>query len=87
MRTTIDKAGRVVIPLAMREQIGLVPGAIDVHVVGNAIQIEVVDAEVELIEEDGFLMIQGNSGLTDEELRTLRLELQDPVRRRGESGE
>jgi AbrB family looped-hinge helix DNA binding protein len=27
MRTTIDKAGRVVIPAALRERAGLVPGA------------------------------------------------------------
>ena len=27
MRTTIDKAGRVVIPVAIRERIGLSPGA------------------------------------------------------------
>jgi AbrB family looped-hinge helix DNA binding protein len=28
MRSTIDKAGRVVIPAAMRERAGLVPGAV-----------------------------------------------------------
>ena len=27
MRTTIDKAGRVVIPAAIRERVGLVPGS------------------------------------------------------------
>jgi AbrB family looped-hinge helix DNA binding protein len=27
MRTTIDKAGRVVIPAALRERVGLTPGA------------------------------------------------------------
>jgi AbrB family looped-hinge helix DNA binding protein len=27
MRTTIDKAGRVVIPAAVRERVGLIPGA------------------------------------------------------------
>lgn len=74
MRTTIDKAGRIVIPRELREQAGLVPGPVDVHLVGNAIQIEVPESEVELVEdEDGRLLIaSGGTGLTTEELRALR---------------
>ena len=40
MRTTIDKAGRVVIPAAVRAKIGLEPGALlDVTVDDNAIRL------------------------------------------------
>lgn len=85
MRTTIDKAGRIVIPKELREQAGIVPGPVDVHLVGNAIQIEVPESEVKLVERDGRLVIEGGIALSTEEIRALRLLLQDPLRGRGEA--
>ena len=75
MRTTIDKAGRIVIPRQLREQIGLTPGQVDVHVVGNAIQIAVPEAEAPLREDEhGFLVIDGAGPFVDDEaLRDFRL--------------
>jgi AbrB family looped-hinge helix DNA binding protein len=41
MRTTIDKAGRVVIPAAMRERAGLSPGS-ELEVTGDELGIRLV---------------------------------------------
>ena len=50
MRTTIDKAGRVVIPAAVRERAGLVPGtALDVTVDELGIRLERVAAGPRLV--------------------------------------
>lgn len=57
MRTTIDKAGRVVIPRVLRGRVGLADGGeVDVEVDGSGIRIEPV-AGVDLVEKDGFLVI------------------------------
>jgi AbrB family looped-hinge helix DNA binding protein len=57
MRTTIDKAGRVVIPTSLRSRVGLERGGeVDIRLDGAAIRIEpVVGADIS--EEDGFLVI------------------------------
>jgi len=57
MRTTMDKAGRVVIPRVLRSRIGLVGGGeVEVELDGAAIRIEPV-AGADLREEDGLLLI------------------------------
>lgn len=57
MRTTIDKAGRLVIPRALRDHIGLVGGGeVMLELDGAAIRIEPV-AGVDLREDDGLLLI------------------------------
>jgi AbrB family looped-hinge helix DNA binding protein len=78
MRTTIDKAGRIVVPRALRDQIGLAPGPVDVHVVGNAIQIEVPEDEPALVvDAHGFLVIDASGPFdADEDLRSFRLAAQ-----------
>jgi AbrB family looped-hinge helix DNA binding protein len=57
MRTTIDKAGRLVIPRSLRSQIGLDRGGeVEVSLDGASIRVEPV-AGGELREEDGLLVI------------------------------
>jgi AbrB family looped-hinge helix DNA binding protein len=57
MRTTIDKAGRIVIPRAFREQVGLYGSAeVDIELDGAAIRIEPV-TQGPVIDEDGRLVI------------------------------
>jgi AbrB family looped-hinge helix DNA binding protein len=57
MRTTIDKAGRLVIPRALREAVGLAGGgSVEIDLEGASIRIEPVAGE-DLREEDGLLLI------------------------------
>jgi len=57
MRTTMDKAGRLVIPLSLRARIGLAGGGeVDLELDGAAVRIEPV-AGSDLREEDGLLFI------------------------------
>jgi AbrB family looped-hinge helix DNA binding protein len=57
MKTTIDKAGRLVIPLALRDRVGLAGGGeVEIELDGAAIRIEPV-AGGELREDSGLLVI------------------------------
>ena len=44
MRTTIDKAGRIVVPKSLRDQVGLTAGEVEISVEGAAIRIDVFHA-------------------------------------------
>lgn len=72
MRTTIDSAGRVVIPKALRADVGIVPGEVEIVVDGNALRISSVAAD-DLIEEDGLLLLPDGPPMTDDDIRELRL--------------
>lgn len=72
MRTTMDKAGRVVIPKSLRDRVGLVPGAVDIVVDGAGLRLEPVAAD-DLVERDGRLVIPaGGADLDDDVVRALR---------------
>lgn len=73
MRTTIDKAGRLVIPKALRDQVGITAGEVEISVDGAAIRIESVAAD-ELVEADGLLLLPaGGPELDEDAVRELRL--------------
>ncbi len=74
MKTTIDKAGRLVIPRGMRSQVGLAEGGeVDISVHGAAILIEPV-AGADLQKEGRFLVIShGGPAVDDDAVRELRL--------------
>lgn len=80
MRTTIDKAGRLVIPRVLRERIGLTDGGeVQVELDGAGVRVDPVSTG-ELVEEDGFLVIPPTGKpVTDEMVR----ELIDADRHRG----
>ena len=74
MRTTIDAAGRIVVPSAVRVAMGLAAGRqIDVVYTDGKIEIEIAPAEVEVeLADDGLprVVYQGDSApLTDETIR------------------
>ncbi|HET6186964.1 AbrB/MazE/SpoVT family DNA-binding domain-containing protein [Trebonia sp.] len=71
MRAAIDKAGRLVIPKALRDSLGLVPGEVEVTPDGAGLHVEPL-ANDELAEEDGFLVIPADVPVSDELVRTLR---------------
>ncbi|HWD72701.1 MAG TPA: AbrB/MazE/SpoVT family DNA-binding domain-containing protein [Actinomycetota bacterium] len=72
MRTTIDKAGRLVIPKPLRDQVGLVPGEVEVIADGAGLRVEPLAGD-ELVEEDGRLVIPpAGSQIDDDLVRALR---------------
>jgi AbrB family looped-hinge helix DNA binding protein len=72
MRATIDKAGRLVIPKPLRDQLGLGPGEVDVSADGAGLRVEATSSDV-LVEREGLLVIP-RSGIrvTEASVRTLR---------------
>jgi AbrB family looped-hinge helix DNA binding protein len=72
MRSTIDKAGRLVVPKVLRDRIGLRAGAVELTADGAGIRIEPVAGEG-LVEEAGRLVIPASGADVDDELvRALR---------------
>ena len=72
MRTTIDMAGRLVIPKSLREQAGIAAGEVEISLDGAAIRIESVAAD-ELVEVDGLLLLPaGGPELDGDAVRELR---------------
>jgi len=73
MRTTIDRAGRLVVPKTLRDQLGLTAGEVEISVDGAAIRIESVAAD-QLVESDGLLLLpSGGPELDQDAVRELRL--------------
>ena len=56
MRSTIDKAGRLVIPKALRDQLGLRSGEVELTADGAALRVVPVHVDT-LVEADGRLVI------------------------------
>jgi AbrB family looped-hinge helix DNA binding protein len=72
VRTTIDKAGRLVIPKALRDQIGLRPGPVEVEVDGSSLRVAPIAGE-DLEDTDGLLVIPASGEpLTPAEVQDLR---------------
>ena len=72
MRATIDGAGRLVIPKALRDSLGLVPGEVEVTPDGAGLHIEPLATD-DLQEEDGLLVIPAaDVTIGDDLVRTLR---------------
>ena len=67
MRTTIDKAGRLVVPRSLRDAVGLTAGPVELVRDGAAIRIEPVSGEG-LAEEGGRLVIPGGGQAVDDEV-------------------
>jgi AbrB family looped-hinge helix DNA binding protein len=72
MRATIDKAGRLVIPKQLRDEIGLRPGEVNVTAYGAGLRVEPL-AQESLDERDGRLVIPaGGVEIDDDLVRSLR---------------
>ncbi|MGC1286955.1 MAG: AbrB/MazE/SpoVT family DNA-binding domain-containing protein [Streptosporangiaceae bacterium] len=72
MRSTIDRAGRLVIPKLLRDSIGLVPGEVEITVDGAGLHIAPL-ADDRLEDEGGLLVIPvADVAVSDDLVRTLR---------------
>ena len=71
MLGTIDKAGRVVVPQGIREQLGFVPGEVEITVQGTRVQIEQPGTRLRSV--DGHLLLPVGETPSPEVIRELRL--------------
>lgn len=74
MKSSIDKAGRLVIPKQLRDEVGLAAGtSVELSVDGAGIRVESVSG-TGFVEQDGFLVIPATGRrMTDDDVRDLRL--------------
>jgi len=72
MQTTVDEAGRVGLPKALRDLVGITAGPVQISVSGAGLLIEPV-ASGRLVEEDGRLRLAEGPAMTVDELRDFRL--------------
>lgn len=72
MHTTIDKAGRLVLPKALRDQVGLRPGEVNIYVDGAGLRVEPIAGEA-LEEREGRLVVAASGvEIGGETVRALR---------------
>jgi AbrB family looped-hinge helix DNA binding protein len=73
MKATIDKAGRLVIPKQLRDELGLRPGVVDVSAHGTGLRVEPIAGEESVEDEGGRLVIPASGiGIDDDLVRSLR---------------
>ena len=68
MRTTIDSLGRVVVPKALRDALGLTPGStVDISQYGSGLSMVAAGRTARLVEESGVLVARGDSTDIDDD--------------------
>jgi len=75
MQTTIDRAGRLVVPKELRDRLGISAGSrVEIREEDGGIRVELLAAD-HLIEVDGFLLIGSDEGapIADDDVREMRL--------------
>lgn len=69
MQAKVDSVGRIVVPKPLREAVGLTPGSIvDVTRYGSGLQISPAGRLARLVEEDGALVVAGETAIDDEDV-------------------
>jgi AbrB family looped-hinge helix DNA binding protein len=67
MEATVDSVGRVVIPKQLRDALGLRVGAkVDISFYGAGLQLVPAGRTARLVEEDGELVIAGETRIDDD---------------------
>jgi len=61
-----------VLPKALRLDVGIVPGEVEIVVDGNALRISPIATD-ELIDDDGLLLLPVAPPMSDDDIRELRL--------------
>jgi len=73
MQTTIDKAGRLVVPKELRDRLGIAAGSrVEIREDGSGLRVDLVASD-HIVEIDGRLLVEGDVLLTDDDIRELRL--------------
>jgi AbrB family looped-hinge helix DNA binding protein len=69
MEATVDAVGRIVVPKALRDALGLVPGTrVDVSRYGGGIQIVPGGRTARLVQENGRLVAESDTVITAAEV-------------------
>ena len=67
METTIDAAGRIVVPKKLRDELGLVAGStVDISRYGAGLQLVPGGRTARLVEREGVLVATGDVAITSE---------------------
>jgi AbrB family looped-hinge helix DNA binding protein len=72
VHATIDKAGRLVLPKALRDQVGLRAGEVNVFADGAGLRIEPIAGEALEEREDRLVVAPSGLDVNDEMVRALR---------------
>lgn len=72
MKTTIDSAGRLVVPKVLRDRLGLTPGStVDVSPYGAGLQMVAVSRTARLRTVRGSVVAESDTVITDEDVFAL----------------
>lgn len=67
MKTSIDAAGRIVVPKPLRDALGLTPGSmVDISRYGAGLQLLPTGRTARLVEQSGVLVASGDSVIDDD---------------------
>ena len=67
MEATVDAVGRIVVPKALRDALGLLPGStVDISRYGSGLQLVPIGRTARLVDEDGALVATGSTTIDDE---------------------
>jgi AbrB family looped-hinge helix DNA binding protein len=87
MKTTIDRAGRLVVPKKIREAAGIVPGAeLSIRVADGRIEIEPIPLQVRFVKRGQLTVAVPQEGALPPLTREIVKRTLSEVRRRGSSG-
>ena len=72
MRTTIDSAGRIVVPKPLRDALGLSPGStVEISRYGAGLQLLLMRRTARLEDESGILVASGDTVIDDADVLAL----------------